>query len=96
MRKWAFLIGIMAVVTGLTFPSSAFGGSVVVADSLTNTVGLDVGSIPDGQLAGQSFTAIDGTLDSAKLYLANYYDLSGSVYAYLYAHTGTFGENACQ
>jgi hypothetical protein len=43
---------------------------------------------------GQSFTGSDGKLDSAKFYMKKAGTPSGNIYAYLYAHSGTFGTSS--
>ena len=43
---------------------------------------------------GQSFTAVGGTLDSAKFYLKKFGSPTGNTVAKLYAHSGTFGTNS--
>jgi hypothetical protein len=67
----------------------------IVIDSFTNT-SVDIfpaGFDPEGKLyAGTSFSAIDTRITSCKFYL-NGNVQNGSLYAQLYAHTGTYGES---
>jgi hypothetical protein len=50
--------------------------------------------IYDYRAYGQSFTGDGGVLNSAKFYLKKYGSPTGTVFAAIYAHTGTFGTNS--
>lgn len=43
---------------------------------------------------GQSFTGNGGTLNSVELYLSKDSAITGSVYCYIYTHTGTYGTSS--
>lgn len=69
--------------------------SIQIADSYSESNQDDEIGIYNGYYdsVGQSFTATEGTLSSCKFYLSKTGSPTGSAYAKLYAHTGTFGIN---
>jgi len=94
MKKWGLLLVALTLALGLLLPTVAVAATPVLADSYSETHQNDVATVYDGLTlaAGQSFTAIAGTLDSAKFYVRKHGSPTGTVRAVLYAHTGTFGD----
>ncbi len=90
-RRLTFVILLGALLTFALGAPYAFG-AVVLADSYsegyTDAIVAVNANFPQ---VGQSFTAIAGTLDSATFHLSRTDTSTGSAYALLYAHSGTFG-----
>jgi hypothetical protein len=86
-----------AVIMALLLPAIA-AAAPVLADSYSesNFSGAGVADMYAGSWPkiGQSFTAIDGTLDSCKFLCYRYGSPTGTVYARLYAQSGVFGTSS--
>ena len=96
MMRRLFLWVIGSTLLGLMVPSLALAATPVLAASCTE-VGSPIGTpVHAGWVTemGQSFTAIEGTLDSVQFYLDRTGSPSGDVYAVLYAHSGTYGTSS--
>lgn len=101
MWKWilAGLLTASLVLSLFPFPEETppadepFFGSIDVADSYSETLQNDYEHIYGAttNARGQSFTAIDGDLDSVVFYLAKVGSPTGNMTAQLYAHSGTYG-----
>jgi hypothetical protein len=94
MKKWGLLLVVLVTAFGLVMPATASAGSAVVADSYSETHFTTETDYGSGSSFGQSFTAIDGTVDSAKFYLKQNGGLTGDLVAHIYAHSGTFGTSS--
>ena len=77
-------------------PGGRVSGPPTLADFYSETHLSAVGSWTPLTTSGsgQSFTAIGGTLDSAKFYLRKFGSPTGTAYARLYAHSGTYGSSS--
>ena len=80
----------------LVYTAGAHGqisGSTTLVDSYSESNWNAIGTWGPGATtgSGESFTAIGGTLDSAKFYLRAHGSPTGMAYAKLYAHSGTYG-----
>ena len=77
-----------------------YGGAYTgLIDSFSEANVNDYNTLYNGvyTFLGQSFTNTNaGVLDSAKFYLKKSGSPTGSVYAKVYAHTGTYGTSGCQ
>jgi hypothetical protein len=89
--RFVMLGVLLALIVGVA-PALA---APVVADSYpdTNYTGSFFSFTPTASGYGQSFTAIGGTLDSAKFLLWRKGEPTGVLYATVWAHTGTYGTN---
>jgi len=99
---WTPIAGRMTLVVALLaaallVPAIA-AASPVVADSNPSPGATGSGSgwgiTPNRPQAAQTFTAIAGTLDSADFYLEKLGNPTGSMYAVVYAMTGTYGSDS--
>lgn len=95
MKKYIFIgISVLTILAVLGWQNAWAG--IVVVDSYDVTDSGDYGSIDDTTNSfAQSFTSTNQTiLDSAKFYLAKHSSPTGSAYAKIYAHSGTYGTNS--
>lgn len=65
----------------------------IIVDSYSES-NVDGFAGADEDFVGQSFTATDGILYSVRFYLKKNGTPTGSIFAYIYAHTGTFGTSS--
>lgn len=89
-----FAVLLSAVIGAALLAPMVASAAPVVADSYSDTNRNMVLSAPGAAPAGQSFTAIDGTLDSVAFHLTKQGVPTGNAYAVLYSHSGTYGTSS--
>lgn len=95
-RHRLILVALGAVMTAWLSTPAVAAAAPAIADSYPE-VNFDSATplfFGSSTQAGQSFTAVDGTLDSAKFFLRRTGSPTGNAYAVLYAITGTYGTNS--
>jgi hypothetical protein len=91
-HKFIFVL-CTAVVVALLLPAMALAAPVL-ADSYAESNADGEAWYASPSLAGQSFTAIAGTVDSAKLSLWRTGNPTGQIRAYIYALSGVYGTDS--
>jgi MYXO-CTERM domain-containing protein len=95
MRKLGLLALVAAIALALVLPAAAFAGTPFIAASYPESnYSPGVELYVSGGQGAQSFTAQDGTLDSAKFYLYRDDSATGNAYAELHEISGTFGDDS--
>jgi hypothetical protein len=82
-----------AVVLAMLLPTLALAAPVL-ADSYAESNANGTAQYSPADLAGQSFTAIAGTVDSAKVSLWKGGSPTGQIRAYIYALSGVYGTDS--